>query len=238
MMTNMNLASALRAFRRIEQWEPQPGATYVRLARPILPHRYLIRPDDIVPLEPDRIFTFHRSEWALMVLSGLWAAIKALGWRVWEEATPRRAEGERDHMLLIASMFARGILPDVYATSTMAQERRAFEAMRRLSEAAALWRAQEGIRTPVNVFPDGSATFQDTAPPPSRPLLDQPAHQYIGLYVEQTHTDTLLDLAEHGEEATFKDLARTLGVEPDRLDDLWTGAVERIQHRHRRKESP
>ncbi len=46
--------------------------------------------------------------------------------------------------------------------------------------------------------------------------------------IEATHVETLVDLAKHGEEVTFKDLARTLGVPVEQLNDLWTGTVRRI----------
>jgi len=42
------------------------------------------------------------------------------------------------------------------------------------------------------------------------------------------HVETLLDLARAGDEATFKELARSLGVAPARLDALWAGTVARL----------
>lgn len=41
--------------------------------------------------------------------------------------------------------------------------------------------------------------------------------------------DTLLDLTRAGDESTFKDLARSVGVPPEDLDTLWSGTVAQIR---------
>ncbi len=43
------------------------------------------------------------------------------------------------------------------------------------------------------------------------------------------HFDTLLDLARAGDESTFKDLARSVGIPAEDLDALWSGTVARIR---------
>ena len=39
--------------------------------------------------------------------------------------------------------------------------------------------------------------------------------------------DTLVDLARAGDEVTFRDLARSLGIAPDEIDALWRGTLAR-----------
>ena len=41
--------------------------------------------------------------------------------------------------------------------------------------------------------------------------------------------ETLLDLARAGDEETFKDLARALGVPADEVDGLWIGTLARAR---------
>jgi hypothetical protein len=40
-------------------------------------------------------------------------------------------------------------------------------------------------------------------------------------------SETLVDLARAGDEATFRDLARAVGVAPDQIDALWRGTLAR-----------
>lgn len=43
---------------------------------------------------------------------------------------------------------------------------------------------------------------------------------------------TLVELAEQGDEATFKDLARSLGMRPEEyIDGLWQGTLARVRQR-------
>ena len=41
--------------------------------------------------------------------------------------------------------------------------------------------------------------------------------------------ETLLDLARAGDEATFKDLALSIGIPPAQVDSLWAGTVARVR---------
>lgn len=50
-----------------------------------------------------------------------------------------------------------------------------------------------------------------------------------GLPVAEEQLAALLDLAWQEDEVTFKDLARCLGVAPERVDDLWRGLLRLAQ---------
>lgn len=216
-----------------------PGAHYVTISivRPLRVCRVL--ESDPIPRPDDSLITFSRAEYTLLVVSGLYAALRApLGWRDWEDATAHRAHGisEKDHLLCIASLLSQGRnlgLPG------HGHHLPASRAMQRLSERAALWRANEGIETPLTVFPDGTVLLQGDRPDQAlswaanpqtvvQAPIDGGPFNFIGQAVDQTHIETLTDLAKHGEEATFKDLAQTLGVPAEKLDELWTGTVRRL----------
>lgn len=49
--------------------------------------------------------------------------------------------------------------------------------------------------------------------------------------LEDEMVDTLCDLAAQGEEATFRDLAQSVGVPPEDLQALWEGTVARTKKR-------
>ena len=200
-----------------------PGQTHVSIVRPLSPR---VRIDDLSELDPTAgIMTFSPSEWAVFILSGLRAALDThKGWKLWDEASAHRGPdvAEKDHLLVIASLLAQG--RDLGQTfECFPGHRRATMAIRELAYRAASWRAQEGIPTPLTVFPDGSARLGQDLPDPifQAPLLEHA--------VEATHVDVLIDLAKQGEEATFKDLAQTLGVPAAKLDELWAGTVRRVQ---------
>jgi hypothetical protein len=197
-----------------------PGQIYVRMVRPRILNQ--VRETDRIPNHTSEdILIFSRSEWAVFVLSGLKAALESPGgWKLWDEASAHRGPlvAEKDHLLVIASLLTQGRdLGQTY--EYLPGHRQAAMAIRKLARLAANWRAQEGISTPLQVFPDGSARLPD-------PAFETP---YLENLVEKTHIETLLDLARHGEEATFKDLAQTLGVPAEKLDELWTGTVRRVQ---------
>ena len=198
-----------------------PGQTYVRMARPRVRGILLDERDRVITGPMDDVLTFSRSEWAVLVLSGLKAALESSGgWRLWDRATAHRdpAVAEKDHLLVIAGLLTQG--RDVGQTyEYMPDYRRAGAAIRELARMAANWRLQEGIQTPLRVFPDGSGWLPD-------PAFETP---YLENLVDKTHIDTMLDLAKHGEEATFKDLAQTLGVPVEKLGELWTGTVRRVK---------
>jgi hypothetical protein len=48
------------------------------------------------------------------------------------------------------------------------------------------------------------------------------------LVLSEEQLATFLELARRGDEFTFKDLARCLGVQPGAVDGLWTGTVARF----------
>ena len=48
-------------------------------------------------------------------------------------------------------------------------------------------------------------------------------------FVTSDHVPMLLELARHGDEATFRDLARSLGVKAEHLDAMWTGTRARVE---------
>ena len=49
-----------------------------------------------------------------------------------------------------------------------------------------------------------------------------------GTLLEDETVATLCDLARENAETAFKDLARMVGVEAERLDELWTGTRRRV----------
>jgi len=53
---------------------------------------------------------------------------------------------------------------------------------------------------------------------------DEPESRLAG-----EHVPVLLDLARAGDEATFKDLARSVGVPGEQLEELWSGTVTRLR---------
>jgi hypothetical protein len=206
-----------------------PGIDYVTISI-VRPLRVCsVREDDQIPRPDDSLITFSRAEYALLVVSGLYAALRApRGWKDWEEATVHRAHSisEKDHLLCIASLLSQGRdlgLPG-HGRHLLASR-----AMQRLSERAALWRAQEGISTPLTVFPDGAVSWAANPQPVVQAPINGGLFNFIGQAVDQTHIETLIDLAKHGEEATFKELARMLGVAADQVDELWTGTIRRVK---------
>lgn len=181
----------------------------------------------VTPMDPP-VWSFDRAEWTVMVTSGLIRALGAPhGWDDWNEATAFRAPGvdERDHLLIVAALFLQGMSSGALGFLQLENEgrlpsavARASRAIERLAERAAQYRMDEGLA-------------DDPLPWPRMWLLPDPSFQSPALehMVEETHIDTLVDLAKHGEEATFKELARTLGVAADRVDELWAGTVRRIR---------
>ena len=55
------------------------------------------------------------------------------------------------------------------------------------------------------------------------PLPDTPSTLDAGT------VETLVDLARQGDESTFRDLARSVGVSADDLDDFWTWTIRRLR---------
>lgn len=197
-----------------------PGQTYVRIVRPRVLNQVL-RETDRIPDPMENVLTFSRSEWAVFVLSGLHAALNSSGgWRLWDDASAHRGPmvAEKDHLLVIAGLLTQGRdLGQTY--EYLSGHQRAARAIRELARLAANWREQEGIHTPLQVFPNGMARLPD-------PDFETP---YLENLVDKTHIDTLLDLAKHGDETTFKDLAQTLGVPAAKLEELWAGTVRRVK---------
>jgi hypothetical protein len=58
------------------------------------------------------------------------------------------------------------------------------------------------------------------APAAALGFRDDPPRDYL---------DTLIDLARAGDESTFKDLARSVGVRADHVDALWTRTTARAR---------
>ena len=54
------------------------------------------------------------------------------------------------------------------------------------------------------------------------------ASKWRGPALPHDHVDILLDLAHEGDEATFRDLAQSVGVEATALDALWPGTRQRL----------
>lgn len=198
-------------------------ATQIRIVRPS--RAICTLPQDargllIPPILDADILSFSRAEWSIMVLSGLFTALgPPNGWNLWDEATAHRAPhvSEKDHLLVVASMFTQGVDPGTTFQACHPGHDRATAAFQELARRAGRWREQEGIATPITVFPDGSAELPESV----SPMLEHA--------VEKTHIETLLDLAKHGDEAIFKDLAQTLGVPAEKLDELWAGTIRRVQ---------
>ncbi len=182
----------------------------IRLIRPVpLATMTALREQDAPILLAPPPMTFGRAEWSVLVTSGLIHALGLPGgWWDWDTVTAFRAPEvtEQDHLLIVASLFLQGhefgldqYLPDRISAGAA-----------RLSRHAAEYRERESIQTPMAPWPQVVA-----------PLLEHA--------VDKTHIETLMDLAKHGEEATFKDLAQTLGVPAEKLDELWTGTVRRVK---------
>ena len=162
---------------------------------------------------------FNRAEWALLVTSGLVHALGGPhGWQDWDDATHLRPSGvnERDCLLSVAALFLQG--PTWPQGGDRA--RRAFE---RLAERATQYRATEGNES---ILPWPRVVFSHAGRLLPDPSFQAPALEHM---VEETHIDTLVDLAKHGEEITFKDLAQTLGVPAEKLNELWAGTVRRVR---------
>lgn len=216
--------------------QQNPDLVSIQLMRPITTaaaFRAVEANSTILPPPPP--LTFSRAEWTLMVSSGLFYALSTgSGWLDWDDATAFRAEGvtEKDHLLVVASLllnnhaFGHG-LPWPLALA------HAGDAIMRIAERAAHYREQEGITTPIDPGPmPRAAYFHEGRLWLSNHDLRLPDPSYQSTLVEHaveaTHVDVLIELAKQGEEATFKDLARTLGVAADRVDALWTGTTRRL----------
>lgn len=206
------------------------GIVTIRIAKPVAPQR-IPASAAIVPLEH---FDFSRGEWAVLVMSGLWAAIKACGWSTWDIATSLRSAGvsEKDHLMATAGLLSQGGVMGEWICAGGASDWRsprewyAARALRQLGEAAKAWRQQEGIETPLRVFPTGDVLMADRMNPPRR--WDPPVYRPP---ITDEQAETLVDLAEQRDEATFKDLARALGVPAERVDEFWTETTKRVRTR-------
>ena len=218
---------------------PSEDPVQIRWTRPI--HvRLECRADDAImvyrtPQPP--VWVFDRAEWTVLVTSGLVHALgDPHGWQDWDEAIEPRAIGvdERDLLLLVAVLFLRGMIPG-QACSSQPQPAwwpstpttRACRAMERLAERALQYQRDdenEEIAADVLPWPRVITSYVGR-------LLPDPSFQapLLESVVEETHVDTLVDLAKHGEEATFKELALTLGVTADQVDELWTGTRLRLR---------
>lgn len=212
------------------------GGIEITVVRPVYP-----RPEQEQD-EARPVFRFTRSEWALMVGSGLWGAISQCGWRVWDDVTAHRVPQvqEKDHLLLVANLFLQGFEIDFTGMARIpaCPTPLAYSALSLLSAAAALWRSQNP--------PEPTSR---ACPPPSGPMFHQeiqprpwawapPREPQVEQSVEGSHVETLVDLAKHGEEATFKDLAQTVGVRRELLDELWKGTVARLKRGDRIEAPP
>ena len=195
-------------------------------------------------LPPPTPITFSRAEWSILVTSGLFHALGLqYGWRDWDRVTAFLAPeiSEKDHLLVVASLFLQGY--DFHGEhAILGAPYRAFRAVTSLASAAAAYRERENIQPPVAPWPtvlyfsvEGRLWFvglgqelqnQLLEPEPAHPSFEAPLLEQA---VEATHIETLMDLAKHGEEATFKELARTLGVAAERLDELWAGTIRRVK---------
>lgn len=213
---------------------PDSDLVMIRLMRPVAVAVQAL--DEDAPINPPlpHIMAFSRAEWALLVASGLLYAIgvhraggncdNGWGWADWDKATAFRAAGvtEKDHLLIVASLFLQGYELGWANVNPLLE---AEVAIGRLCRRAAEYREMEGIQSPIELGPmPRVAHFHPTG------ILPDPSFQATLLErtVEATHVDVLIDLAKQGEEATFKELARTLGVAADKIDELWTGTVRRV----------
>lgn len=226
----------------------RPGEDWamIRFMRPRRVAVQAIHPDTPVR-PPEAPMVFSRAEWALLVSSGLLYALgvnraggnRDNGWDDWDEATAFRATGvtERDHLLIVASLFAQGCNFGQYYAPYPPALASAGEAIERLCRRAAEYRQMEGVQSPIEPGPwprvarfHGGRLWITNE---DRRLPDPSYEESLPWNaVEASHVDVLIDLAKQGEETTFKELAQTLGVPAERLDDLWTGTVRRVQHHH------
>ena len=225
---------------------PSDDPVSIRWMRPVsLAVEVMLREQDAPTLPLPTPWVFDRAEWTVLVASGLVHALGGPhGWQDWDEATAFRTSGvnERDHLLIIASLLLQGtmnpeswLMPAVIRGSALGPLNRSLQAMRRLAERAAQYQMNEGMADDVLPWPRvltehaGRLLLSDA----QRRFLEFPDPSFqapmLEHLVEETHIDTLVDLAKHGEEATFKELARTLGVAADRVDELWAGTVRRIR---------
>jgi hypothetical protein len=207
-------------------FRPSEDLVMIRLMRPItMATERILRDQDAPILPPPTPLSFSRAEWALLVSSGLLFALGVSpGWQDWDKATAFRAAEvtEKDHLLIVASLFLQGrnFGHEPYPPALA----EAGEAIERLCRRAADYRRMEGIQTPIEPGPmpriahfhGGRLWFSNHDLP--NPNFQAPLLEHA---VDGTHVDVLIDLA--------KQLAQTLGVPAERLDDLWTGTVRRVK---------
>ncbi|MFQ5931806.1 MAG: hypothetical protein ACE5MM_05330, partial [Nitrospiraceae bacterium] len=66
----------------------------------------------------------------------------------------------------------------------------------------------------------------------------QPILEIRAALTDPDQVRTLLDLARAGDKGQFVELARCLGVPPDRVETLWQGTVRRLRLAGERREPP
>lgn len=200
----------------------------IQWMRPVSPAiEGLLREQDAPILPPPTTWYFSRAEWTMLVTSGLVYALGyPHGWDDWDQMNRFRPYDvdEREHLLVVAALLLQqqdsSAVPSEWLLPQPPWQSGAVRALYRLVKRALQYRRDEGIAEDPLPWPRFGQGVRLPDPNFQAPRLE--------MLVEETHIDTLVDLAKHGEEATFKELAQTLGVPAEKLDELWVGTVRRV----------